>query len=103
MQRLVYSRALSGICSAEPRLETGFEAVRDILTRSMSSSVDKHDAMHLGMESAVPRSEAKVSQLWRLDHLVMQRSCDARMDHAVRDVHARWVFLRKMGWEDHGC
>ena len=60
MQRLVYYRALSGICSAEPRLETGFEAVRDILTRSMSGSVGKHDAMHLGMGSAVPHSEAKV-------------------------------------------
>lgn len=41
----------------------------------MPGSVGKHDAMQLGMEStAVPRSE----QLWRLDRLVMQRSCDAK-------------------------
>lgn len=48
--------------SAVPNLvsKTGFEAVRDILTRSMSDSVDKHDAMQLGMGSAVPHSEARV-------------------------------------------
>ena len=63
----------------------------------MPGSVGKHDAMQLGMEStAVPRSE----QLWRLDRLVMQRSCDAKEVHALQDVHARWVFLRMMEFND---